>query len=172
MKNNKLRKNMYLALLVSLSLAISILELMIPLPVAIPGAKLGLSNIIILVTIYFYDFKSSITVSILKSILLMLVTGSVTSFFYSLSGAILSTIGMYLSLKFKGEFFSLIGVSEIGSFLHNLGQIMVACFVMNNLKIFYYLPILVIIGIFTGFFVGISSNMLIAHIDKLRMRIK
>ena len=170
MKSN-LRKNIYFALMVSLSLAISLLESMIPLPLAIPGAKLGLSNIVILTTIYFYDFKSSLAVGILKSFLLMLVTGSVSSFLYSLVGAILSTVGMYFSIKYLNKFLSLVGVSEIGAFLHNLGQIIVASFMLNNIKIFYYLPILVIIGIFTGFFVGISSNMIISRLKKINLEL-
>ncbi|MDO4672563.1 MAG: Gx transporter family protein, partial [Porphyromonadaceae bacterium] len=134
MKNKQnIRNIVNLALLVALALALSVVEMMIPLPVPIPGAKLGLSNIIILVTIYFYDFKSSLTVSVLKSFLLVLITGSVMAFFYSLMGAILSTISMYLSLKHTKDRFSLIGVSEIGAFFHNLGQIIVAVIFMSNI---------------------------------------
>jgi heptaprenyl diphosphate synthase len=100
MKNkNRVKMLVNLALLVALALAVSVVEMMIPLPVPIPGAKLGLSNIVILITIYFYDFKSSLAVSVLKSFLLVLITGSVMAFFYSVAGAIFSTIAMNLSLK-------------------------------------------------------------------------
>ncbi|MDD7305180.1 MAG: Gx transporter family protein [Peptoniphilaceae bacterium] len=171
MKQNSIRNIVNLALLVALALAVSVVEMMIPLPVPIPGAKLGLSNIIILVTIYFYDFKSSLTVSVLKSFLLVLITGSVMSFFYSLLGAILSTISMYFSLRYSKDFLSLIGISEIGAFFHNLGQIIVAMIFMNNVKMIYYFPALVLIGVFTGFFVGLSSNYIIVHLKKLNFRI-
>ncbi|MCI5839742.1 MAG: Gx transporter family protein [Peptoniphilaceae bacterium] len=163
----KTRKMVVLSLMVSLALAISVLELSIPIPIPIPGARLGFSNIIILTVICMYDFKSSITVSILKSVLLMLVTGSVSSFLYSFVGSLLSTFTMYLSVKFLQKYLTLVGVSEIGSFFHNFGQILVASFVMDNISIFYYLPMLIIIGIFTGFFVGISTNFLTQHFHKI-----
>ena len=156
-----------LALFTALSLAISLIESMVPMPVPIPGARLGFSNIIILIAIYFYDYKKALTVSILKSFLLVLITGSVMSFFYSIVGAIFSTSAMYFAIKKLDDDFSLIGVSEIGAFSHNLGQIIVAIFFMQNIKMFYYFPILVFIGIFTGFFVGLSTGFMIKHLEKI-----
>lgn len=167
MKNNRLKVYINLALLLALSLAISLIESAIPMPVPIPGARLGFSNIIILVSIYLYDFKKALCVSILKSFLLVLITGSVMSFFYSFVGAIFSTTAMYFSLKKVDDDFSLIGVSEIGAFFHNLGQILVAILFMQNIKMFYYFPVLVFIGIFTGFFVGLSSNFIVEHLEKI-----
>ncbi|EGC83030.1 Gx transporter family protein [Anaerococcus hydrogenalis] len=156
-----------LALFTALSLAISLIESMVPMPVPIPGARLGFSNIIILIAIYFYDYKKALTVSILKSFLLVLITGSVMSFFYSIVGAIFSTSAMYFAIKKLDDDFSIIGVSEIGAFSHNLGQIIVAIFFMQNIKMFYYFPILVFIGIFTGFFVGLSTGFMIKHLEKI-----
>ena len=167
MKNNRLKVYINLALLLALSLAISLIESAIPMPVPIPGARLGFSNIIILASIYLYDFKKALCVSILKSFLLILITGSVMSFFYSFVGAIFSTTAMYFSLKKVDDDFSLIGVSEIGAFFHNLGQILVAIFFIQNIKMFYYFPVLVFIGIFTGFFVGLSSNFIVEHLEKI-----
>lgn len=167
MKNNRLKVYINLALLLALSLAISLIESTVPMPVPIPGARLGFSNIIILLSICLYDFKKAICVSVLKSFLLVLITGSVMSFFYSFVGAIFSTTAMYFSLKKVNDDFSLIGVSEIGAFFHNLGQIIVAIFFMQNIKMFYYFPVLVFIGIFTGFFVGLSSNFIVEHLKKI-----
>lgn len=167
MKNNRLKVYINLALLLALSLAISLIESTVPMPVPIPGARLGFSNIIILLSICLYDFKKALCVSVLKSFLLVLITGSVMSFFYSFVGAIFSTTAMYFSLKKVNDDFSLIGVSEIGAFFHNLGQILVAIFFMQNIKMFYYFPVLVFIGIFTGFFVGLSSNFIVEHLEKI-----
>ena len=136
--DKSIRKLTNMALLVALALVISVIELQIPMPVPIPGAKLGLSNIIILVSLYFYGFKASLTIALLKSFMLVLITGAVTSFFYSAAGAILSSIAMYISLKFHDRVFSFIGVSEIGAFFHNLGQIIVSTIIMENIKMFYY----------------------------------
>lgn len=167
MKNTKKITN--LALLTAMALAISLLEHMIPLPVPIPGAKLGFSNMVILMTLYIYGFKSALIVGVLKSFLLMLITGSVSAFFYSVAGAILSSIAMAIAIKglYKGR--SFIAVSEIGAFFHNFGQILVAIVVMSNVKMLYYFPALVMMGIFTSFFVGLSVNYVANHMDKLKL---
>ena len=164
---NNIKKLTNMGLLVALALVISLIELQIPVPVPIPGAKLGLSNIIILASLYLYGFKAALTISLLKSFMLILITGAVTSFFYSAAGAILASIAMFIALKFHGRVFSFIGVSEIGAFAHNLGQIIVASIIMENIKMFYYFPLLVFVGTFSGLFVGLSSNFIISHMEKI-----
>nr|WP_072537702.1 Gx transporter family protein [Anaerococcus mediterraneensis] len=163
----KIKKLTNMGLLVALALVISLIELQIPVPVPIPGAKLGLSNIIILASLYLYGFRAALTISLLKSFMLVLITGAVTSFFYSAAGAILASIAMYIALKFHDRVFSFIGVSEIGAFAHNLGQIIVASIIMENIKMFYYFPLLVFVGTFSGLFVGLSSNFIISHMKKI-----
>ena len=158
-----------IALLTAMALAISLLEHMIPLPVPIPGAKLGFSNMIILITLFMYGFKSALIVGVLKSFLLMLITGSVSAFFYSIAGAILSSIAMAISLKYLSKISSFIGISEIGAFFHNLGQILVAMVFMGNVKMIIYFPALVIMGVFTSFFVGLSVNYVTSHMNKLNL---
>jgi len=155
MKNN--RKIIYLSLLSAIGIVLGLFESMIPLPVAIPGARLGLSNMVVLVTIVSIGYKEGFIVSIFKTVLLALVTGAVSSFFFSFAGALLSSLSMIFAHRFLRKYLSLIGISEIGSFFHNLGQVLVASFIMRTTEIFAYLPILVILGIFTGFFVGLSS---------------
>lgn len=167
MMQNNIKKLTNMGLLVALALVISLIELQIPVPVPIPGAKLGLSNIIILASLYLYGFKAALTISLLKSFMLVLITGAVTSFFYSAAGAILASIAMFLALKFHGRVFSFIGVSEIGAFAHNLGQIIVASIIMENIRMFYYFPLLVFVGTFSGLFVGLSSNFIISHMEKI-----
>jgi len=162
-----IKKVTNIGLLTAMALAISLIEHMIPIPVPIPGAKLGFSNMIILMTLYLYGFKSALLVGVLKSFLLMLITGSVTAFFYSLTGAVLASIGMAVSMKLLNKFSSFIGISEIGAFFHNLGQILVAAVFMGNIKMLIYFPALVIMGVFTSFFVGLSVNYVANHMDKL-----
>lgn len=152
-----MKKIVFVSILTCLSLVISLFENIIPIPIPVPGVKLGLSNIVILVTLVNIGFKESLIVSILKSILLVLVTGSVASFPYSFISSIFSSITMAIAYKFFKEKLSLVGVSEIGAFSFNIGQILVASIVLNNFKIFTYLPLITFSGIFTGYFVGISS---------------
>lgn len=153
----KVNKMIFLSLLVSIGLALSVIESAIPLPITMPGAKLGLSNMVILVTIVVFGFKEGLIVSMLKSIVLMLVTGSISSLIYSISGAILSCIVMYLVFRFFSQIFSLIGVSIFGALSHNFAQVTVASLMMNNIRIYSYLPFLMLMSLFTGYFVGLSS---------------
>lgn len=154
----KLNKIIFLSVLVSVGLALSVLESAIPLPISFPGAKLGLSNMVVLVTLVVFGFKDGITVSMLKSIVLMLVTGSVSSFIYSFSGAVLSCIAMYIAYKYFSNIFSLIGVSILGALAHNFAQVTVAAIIINNLRIYTYLPFLMLTSIFSGYFVGLASS--------------
>ena len=146
----KLNKTIFISLLVSIGLALSVLESAIPLPIAMPGAKLGLSNMVVLITLVVFGFKDGIKV-------LMLVTGSISSFIYSISGAILSCIIMYIAYRYFSKIFSLIGVSILGALAHNTAQVTVASLMLSNLRIYSYLPFLMLIGLFTGYFVGLAS---------------
>ncbi len=162
----KTNKMIFLSLLVSVGLALSILESAIPIPIAMPGARLGLSNMVVLVTLIVFGFKEGIKVSMLKSTVLMLVTGSISSFIYSIAGAILSCIAMYVFYKFTPRVFSLIGISIIGAASHNFAQVSVAVLMLNNTRIYSYLPFLLLLSLFTGYFVGLSSIYIVANLKK------
>lgn len=162
----KLNKMIFISLLVAVGLALGVLESAIPLPIAMPGARLGLSNMVVLVTIIIFGFKDGIKVAMLKSVVLMLVTGSVSSFMYSFSGAVLSSIAMYLTYRYLSKFFSLIGVSIMGALAHNFAQVSVASLILYNPRIYTYLPFLMIMSLFTGYFVGLSSKMIIKNLRK------
>ncbi|MDR7870281.1 MAG: Gx transporter family protein [Tissierellaceae bacterium] len=160
----KLNKLIFLSVLVSVGLALSVLESAIPLPITFPGARLGLSNMVVLVTLVVFGFKDGITVAMLKSIVLMLVTGSVSSFIYSFSGAIFSCLIMYIGYRFFSKIFSLIGVSILGALAHNFAQVTVATIIMNNLRIYTYLPFLMLVSLFSGYFVGLASTFIIKNL--------
>lgn len=162
----KTNKMIFISLLVSVGLALSVLESAIPLPIALPGAKLGLSNMVVMVTLVVFGFKDGIKVAMLKSTVLMLITGSITSFFYSLSGAILSCIVMYIVYKYFSNVFSLIGVSIAGAASHNFAQVSVAVIILSNPRIYSYLPFLLITSLFTGYFVGLSSIYIVDNLRK------
>ncbi len=162
----RLNKMIFISLLVSIGLALSVLEASIPLPIAMPGAKLGLSNMVVLITIIVFGFKSGLKVAMLKSTVLMLITGSISGFIYSLSGSVLSCIMMYLSYRYLSKVFSLIGVSIIGALSHNFAQVSVASLIMSNMRIYTYLPFLMILSLFTGYFVGLSSGYIIKHLKR------
>lgn len=154
---SSLKRYIFLSLLTAGAMILSIIEGMIPLPFIAPGAKLGLTNIVTLTVIVIFGFKDAMLVTILRCILLMIVAGNPISFTYSIISGTLSVTAMFLSLKYFGKYFSLIGISVIGALTHNASQITVAAVMLENIMMFTYLPILSLMSIFTGCFVGYTS---------------
>lgn len=168
MKLNKTSKMVYMALLVSLALILSIIEKMIPVPFVTPGAKLGLANLVIMISVYTLDsYKDSFTVLILRIVLSTLLGSSVSMLLYSAAGGFLSFIIIVLVKELGGKHVSIIGVSAAGAVFHNVGQLFVASLILQNFNVFLYLPLLSLAGIVTGIFVGLSANYIISHLSKL-----
>lgn len=151
-----MKKTAFLGMAVALALIISYVETLIPFSVGIPGIKLGLTNIVIVVLLYCMDWKSALTVSVLRILLAGFLFGSLASILYSLAGGILSLFCMAL-LKKNGKF-SVTGISIAGGAAHNIGQITAAFLVVENLNLFYYLPVLLLSGVLTGMAVGITAG--------------
>jgi heptaprenyl diphosphate synthase len=160
------RKMVFISLLVAQALVLSIVERMIPVPFISPGAKLGLANIITVVAIYLLTLKDAFSIMILRVILASLVGGNLSGFFYSVSGGLLSLFAMYIVHKIGKDNISIIGVSIIGGVFHNIGQILIAAVVIQNLAIAAYLPILLVAGVGTGIFVGITAKQLIVYLKR------
>ncbi|MGE5455602.1 MAG: Gx transporter family protein [Ignavibacteriales bacterium] len=155
-----------LSMLLSLAVVLNVIESVIPLFNGyIPGLKLGLANTVILFVLYVYSFKDAVYVSVLRVILVgMLRTGLFSiAFFFSLGGAILSVIMMYLFKKMTK--LSIIGISIIGSIFHSLGQVIVAMFLLETANMIYYLPWLLMFSIPTGIVVGLISKELVNHLQ-------
>lgn len=154
------KKLAYLAMLTSLGLALHIIESFIPNPFIgiAPGAKLGLANIIGLITLTMFGIKYALAVNVLRCLIGGLASGAVTSMMYSIAGAVVSTILMWIVYKNCRRYFSLIGVSVFGALGHNIAQLTVASLIINNPRIFVYLPIMMLTSIFTGVFIGLTAN--------------
>ncbi len=157
----ELRKFTRLSMLLALSVVLNIIESFLPIfNGMIPGFKLGLANIIILLTLYIYGFKDAIYLSVSRVFLVGILRTGVFSitFLFSLSGAIFSLLVM--TLVKKTNFFSLIGVSIIGSLCHSVGQILVAILFTGNGAI-YYLPYIMLLSVPTGILTGLISKELV-----------
>ena len=160
-----MKKYMRLVMLLSFSIVLSILESFIPLFNGyIPGLKLGLANIIVLIVLYKYDTKDVFFVSILRVIVVGLMRTGLFSvnFFFSLSGALFSSVSMIIFKKTK---LSMIGVSVIGSIFHSIGQILIAILFLKNNNMIYYLPWLLLFSIPTGLFIGYVSKKLLSELE-------
>jgi heptaprenyl diphosphate synthase len=160
------KKLVFIALLVAQALVLHVIEGMLPINFGIPGAKLGLANIITLTALYFFSFKEVLSIVVLKTIMTMLVGGSVSGFLYSLSGGLLSLVAMYIMYRFGRPRVSIIGISVMGAVFHNLGQLLMAAFIIQNIKIVFYLPLLIVSAVGTGIFVGLASKYMIVGMEK------
>lgn len=167
--DNTLRRNIYIALLVAQGVIIGLLENMIPFPFAIaPGAKLGLANLITIIAIFTMKKTDSFFLVLLRLLLTTLLGGTLSTFFYSLAGSVLSYFGMLLVKSLGPKKVSIIGISATGGFLHNVGQLLVASFIAQSSSVMLYLPILSFIGILAGIAIGIAANYLLEHVDTLK----
>jgi len=168
---NKLQRYIFLSLLTSAALILSIIEGMIPLPYIAPGAKLGLSNIITLTVIVVFGFKDALLVVILRCILLMLVATNPITFIYSIASGIMSTIVMYVGLKYFKKL-SFIGISVLGAMTHNATQVTVAAILFGTFNLYYYLPVLSLVSIFTGCFVGYTTIFVSENLNKTLLKLR
>ena len=153
-----------LSMLLSISVVLGLIESFIPIMNGtVPGIKLGLANIVIVFAIYELSFKDAIYISVLRVLLIgILRTGLFSiSFFFSLAGALLSIVFMYLAKEYTKM--SIVGVSVVGSISHSIAQIIIACIFLSNINIVYYLPILLISSIVTGVIVGSISSKLVEY---------
>lgn len=152
-------------MLAALSAIFSYVEVLIPIPLGVPGIKLGLANIVIVFALYKIDFGSAILISIVRIIIVSALFANPMMAMYSLAGTMLSLIVMYL-LK-KVEIFSITGVSMAGGVFHNVGQVSVAALVVETVGLFSYLTILIPVGMITGAVIGVVSDKAIRNINKL-----
>lgn len=128
----------------------------------IPGVKLGLANIAVVIVMYIYGNKDAFFVNIIRIIVVGLLFTNMFSIMFSISGAAISYIVMILLKKLN--VFSPIGVSVAGGVAHNVGQLIIAMFIIDSYSVINYLPILMIAGIICGLIVGIVSLMVIKYL--------
>lgn len=158
------KKIAYGGLFAALAILMGYLELLIPMPLLVPGMKLGLANVIIVIAMYFLDDKAAFFISLVRVVLSGLLFAGFAGLLYSLAGAIFSFAVMVLLKKAKG--FSIIGVSILGGVFHNVGQIIVAALVVENVRLMYYLPVLLISGIVTGTVIGIVAKNALGYLNR------
>ena len=149
---------------VALALIFSYVESLIPFNFGVPGIKLGLANIVVVTGLYFLPLPDVCVISFLRILITGLLFGNLMSLIYSLAGGVLSLLVMIL-LKRTGQF-SVIGVSMAGGFFHNVGQILTAMLVTFVPEIAYYLPILMGVGLLTGFLMGLIASRLLIILNK------
>lgn len=156
------------AILAALAMIFSYIEFLVPFSVGIPGVKLGIANLVIVIALYALDFRYAFTINVVRILLNGFMFTGVFAMLYALSGGILSIVVMGL-LK-KTDKFSMVGVSMAGGVAHNLGQLIIAAIMVENLKMFLYFPVLLFSGMLTGILIGMGGTILFRSLPKQLFR--
>ena len=157
-----------MALLTAVALILFTVEAQIPAPVPIPGVKLGLANIITVYAMFALGPRDTLCILLVRVFLGSVFSGAMITLLYSLGGGMLCYLVMLLLRKILTE--KQIWVcGVIGAVVHNIGQTLVAVAVFQSLAVAVYLPLLMLSGIVTGLFTGLSAQFLL-HRLKWRAR--
>ncbi len=167
MKNIGSRQIVLYGILAAAALILGYVESLIQLPAFIPGMKLGLPNLAVIAALYLIDIKSAIIINLVRILLSGILFGNIMSLAYSLSGGALSLIVMIL-LSRKDRF-SIIAVSIAGGICHNIGQMLVAIFVLQTKALAWYFLILWFAGIISGALIGLLAGIIVSRLKKTKI---
>lgn len=153
-----------MALFITTALMLSYIESLFPFFFGVPGMKLGLANLAVVMALYLYGWREALMVNVLRIVLAGLLFGNLFSVLFSLSGAVFS-FGCMLCAKKLG--LSLYGISMAGGVFHNVGQLLTAVFIVQTVEISYYAPFLLIAGLATGFVIGVLGREMLKRIPEM-----
>ena len=156
----------YFGVFTALALIFSYVETLIPISFGIPGVKLGLANLVIVIALYKIRPGEALLLSVTRVALAGFIFGNYFSIIYSLAGGLLS-LAVMAFLKKEGGF-SVIGVSIAGGVSHNVGQLIVAMLVVETFSVIYYEPVLLAAGAITGFFIGILAEQMLRRLRNIQ----
>lgn len=152
------------AMFAALALIFSYIEAILPLSTGIPGVKLGIANLVVILALYNMNFRYAMGINVIRILVAGLLFNGLFGALYSLAGGVVSLTVMWL-LKRTG-LFSMAGVSMAGGVAHNMGQLLVASALVSNLKMFVYLPVLMFSGIAAGILIGITASVINERVPK------
>ncbi|MBR3298272.1 MAG: Gx transporter family protein [Clostridia bacterium] len=157
----------FYGLMIALALILSYLESLIPPFFAVPGMKLGLTNLVVLIMLYSKGARSAVFINFVRILLVSLLFGNGMSFAYSMAGGLLSALVMILLKRIGG--FSIAAVSIAGGVAHNVGQIIAAILLLQTTSIAWYLLILWFTGTVSGAVIGILGGILCKKLQSARL---
>ena len=162
---NNTRKITICGLMTALAMIFSYIESLVPIPIPVPGVKLGLANMAIMIVMFTIGTREAVFVDIIRVVLTSMLFGNFNSFLFSISGAVLSIVVMAV-LKHTDKF-SEVGISVTGGVMHNIGQIIAAIIIMDTSAIILYLPVLMISGVVTGIVIGIVASIIVKRVNRV-----
>lgn len=169
MKKDGKSRVAFLGMLLAVAFVLAYIETLIPFFVGIYGIKLGLANLAVMLALYNLGEKDAFIVAVARIVLVGFTFGNLFSMLYSLAGGLLSFAVMAIAKKMK--LFSVTGVSVLGGVFHNVGQIIVAMLVVENEKILFYLPVLLISGVITGAVIGMLTGIITKRVLKVKNQV-
>lgn len=164
------KKLAHMSVFTAFAIILSYIEMLIPFNFGIPGVKLGLANLAVVLALYYLGTKEALFINVVRIIIVGLLFGNAFSILFSLSGGMISFVFMFICKKLK--LFSIISVSAVGGVFHNVGQLIVAAFVVSTYSIMYYVPILIITGLITGIVIGIVASIIKSKIKLSQVGMK
>lgn len=157
-----MKKIAVLSMLTGFALMLSYVESLIPLTPGIPGIKLGLANLAVVLCLSLYDWKDALMVNVARVLLASFLFGNLYVVLYSLAGALASFAAMMAAKR--ASCFSVIGVSECGGVFHNVAQLLVAMAVVRTIQVVWYLPWLLMAGCVTGMLIGLTAMEVLKYV--------
>ena len=154
-------------MLIALAFILSYIESIIPIPVPIPGIKIGLANLVVVTALFLMGPKQAFMMSMIRIVLVGFTFGNLSTMIFSFGGGLLSWLIMTIAKRWNK--FSVTGVSILGAISHNAGQILIAVWVVNSGVLIYYLPFLIISGLVTGAVIGIAGGLIINSLKKIEL---
>lgn len=162
-RNSKARRVALYGMLTALAFILSYVESLVPVTVGIPGVKLGLANLVVVIALYTLDLKGAFVISAVRIVLSGLTFGGLFSMLYSLAGGLLSFAVM--AILSRKKLFGTVGVSVCGGVAHNIGQLLVAMAVLETESVWYYFPVLLISGSVAGVLIGLLGGWMTGRVQ-------
>ena len=162
-RNSKARRVALYGMLTALAFILSYVESLVPVTVGIPGVKLGLANLVVVIALYTLDLKGAFIISVVRIVLSGLTFGGLFSMLYSLAGGLLSFAVM--AILSRKKVFGTVGVSVCGGVAHNIGQLLVAMAVLETESVWYYFPVLLISGSVAGVLIGLLGGWMTGRVQ-------
>lgn len=162
-RNSKARRVALYGMLTALAFILSYVESLVPVTLGIPGVKLGLANLVVVIALYTLDLKGAFVISVVRIVLSGLTFGGLFSMLYSLAGGLLSFAVM--AILSRKKVFGTVGVSVCGGVAHNIGQLLVAMAVLETESVWYYFPVLLISGSVAGVLIGLLGGWMTGRVQ-------
>ncbi len=159
-----MKKTAELGFCLAVALILSYVESLIPISFGVPGIKLGLPNLVVVLLLYRQSAKEAVLVNAARILLAGFLFGNLFAIIYALAGAAFSFTAMIIGKRIN--IFSVVGVSVLGGVFHNIGQVIVAILVVETFSIAFYVPFLVIAGTVTGGLIGVVGMEIMPRLNR------